>query len=437
MDERSAKELLFLENLLDNQIDGKNGRFYYSDFLERGNYKIRRGTYSESLRENVLMPDNPEHSELDWWIMIALNDLKAGDFESIYTYLSVEKALHPELLFNADARLIKRRLNFLTRVGYILQVCYVVNTDVDASAADELWKKYLRQKEDELLRNKAAKDAADFSDLLQDEEDSISDLKYSYFDKSEYGKEIQASQERSLIRALGSMGEDQNIKAFYGKNASVVRLFMLEIPTTWALETRYGPGNVSARFFGNPIHRFICKNIALAAVGKVASCLAKEKSFIRFGNCMMRSKLNGAFTLPCQMEFKVKAKDGNYLYNCALFHAYFYQVEGKEPESFARQRIVQSVYEIKNFIGQRGNIHGAAKKSDAFAIVVVNDALDLMKFMEVFKQKASPAEFNRIFFTGEGVIESEFGVKRMIGIEQDQKSECGFVLYPASLPVVG
>ena len=76
------------------------------------------------------------------------------------------------------------------------------------------------------------------------------------------------------------------------------------------------------------------------------------------------------------------------------------------------------------------------KSRDAFAIVVVNDAVDLMRFLEYFKEKASPAECKRIFFTGEGILESEFGTSRMIGILPDESQENGLTLYPAQIPVV-
>ncbi len=449
MDENKAKELLFLENFLNNERDGKYGKLHYIDFIERGNYKIRRGTFSENLRETIMMPDNPEHSELDWWILLALNDLKAADFESIYTYLNIAKVLHPELLFGAtSARTIKRRLNFLTKAGYIMQVCYAVNTDVETSVADELWKKYIREKEDEVIMQRAAENARDFSDIdvfeeeLDEDEmeefdaDSINELDSSAFNIAEYGKQVQQGIQGSLVRSLGSLSADQTIKKFYGKSASVVRIFMLEMQTTWILETRYGASNVPVKHLGNPIHRFVYKDIALAAIAKTATRLSKEKSFKRYGSCMFRSKLNGAFTVPVEMKFEVEAKDGNYKYECALFHSYIYTVEGKEQAEFSKRRVIQTIYDIKNFIGQRGNIHGKPVKRDAFAIVVVNDAVDLMRFLEYFKEKASPAECKRIFFTGEGILESEFGTSRMIGILPDESQENGLTLYPAQIPVV-
>ena len=135
------------------------------------------------------------------------------------------------------------------------------------------------------------------------------------------------------------------------------------------------------------------------------------------------------------MECKVPQKDGGlFSYNCGIFKSYYLPERGRILPQHEKGNLYDTICCIKNYIG----IKGVTKASyDGFCVVVVNDMVDLLEFMSaLMKTRVTEAESNRIFFTGEGIVNSPFGLSKMIGFRFDEKSETGYTLYPIKLPIV-
>ena len=440
MDENALKELFFLQRFLDDEQDGIYGPLHYRSYLDEGNFRIQRGIVSLRARESFFMPENPEHSELDWWILLALNNLKVADADSVLRYLRAEKKLHPELLMNLDdPRLVKRRLNLLTRLGFVLHFAYMTNTDITLSEAEERYKAYRKEIEDERIRKSASDSAIDLSDAYMYEEDDedeqdLQSLGYFSYKNASYSRELDEKKEQYFVKSLGVLGDGARYQTFFGGNSRIVDLYMLEFATVPMLKIRFGKG--IAADVGNFIYRMPAEVVGFASTGYLASRLSDEKTFHNFLTGSLRTKNNGNFQLPSELMFKVDTKDGTYTYDVGLFYSYYLQAKGRELPYHAESDVRDTIYAIKNFIGVKANLKKPQEKRDAVAVVAVNDTQDLLQFLELYKDKATEAEENRVFFTGEGIINSPVGLKRVIGFQRDENSESGYKLFPTTLPFI-
>ena len=436
MSVNEKKELLMLGKCLE---DGSNssGLFHYDEYFSRDNMKIVRGMKGREDRITFLMPDNPESSELDWWIMYAVNTLKMADFYSIQRYLKAEKRLHKELLFTLDdARILKRRLSLLSRLGFLVKHVYVVNTDVDVDDAQKVFEKVEEKvREEELLKkNSSASISLDDDYMDEESEDEIGYVEYSNVEYS--GKIMHNTSNFNARRANGFEvlnEEGKRYTRYFGKDSELVILYSLEEEAYRWLRDRFGV-NISS-YSGNPIVKLPSVRMGFGAVGFVASHLSQLSSYNCFKTGRIVSKKNGSFVVPAEMEFKVPQKDGGlFSYNCGIFKSYYLPERGRILPQHEKGNLYDTICCIKNYIG----IKGVTKASyDGFCVVVVNDMVDLLEFMSaLMKTRVTEAESNRIFFTGEGIVNSPFGLSKMIGFRFDEKSETGYTLYPIKLPIV-
>lgn len=431
------RELFALGKLLDYTGAESGGTFHYTDYYARDNMKVVRGTKSRDDRVNFLMPDNPESSELDWWILYAVNTLKMADFSSIYRYLTAEKRLHPELLFTLnDTRIVRRRLSHLSKLGFLVKYVYVINTDINVDDAQEVYKLAESREQNRQYLEGTLSVSVSLDDEYMDElsEDEVGFVDY---DNDEYNGRLKmntAHYHAKRSNGLEVLNEEgKQYRKYFGKKSELVILYSLEEEAHRWLKDRFGVNIAS--YSGNPIVKLPGTRMSFGAVGFVASHLSQLSSYNCFKTGRIVSKRNGNFVVPAEMEFKVKQKDGTlFSYNCGIFKAYYLSGEGRVLPQHEKGNLFDTIYCIKNYIG----IKGVTKEFyDGFVIVVVNDMVDMLEFMSaLMKTKITEAESNRIFFTGEGIINSTFGLEKMIGFKFDDNSETGYSLYPVRLPVI-
>lgn len=440
MDKTTARELLLLQEHLDNDSDNSPGFYHYTDYYDRGNMRIVRGNKSKDERLNFLLPDNPESSELDWWILYAVSVLKLVDAEGVISYLRVEKSRHPELLFTAeDRRIIVRRLNMLARWGFLIKLSYVANTDIDVCDAEQVYDLEQKVSSEKALLEKQASVAVSLDDEYMDE-DSEDEVNYVSYSNVEYTNRLNENARAYHDRRNGSptfSNDRRLVKKYYGERASVVALYTTEEDTYHWIKDRFGSG-VPA-YAGNPIVQMSYMQMGLAAVGHTVSRLCTLPSFQCFKSGKVNSKYNGTFVIPSEMEFKITKKGGaDFTYNCGIFSNYYFPGKGRLLPRHAQQNLTETFYRIKNYIGINGMRETERGKRDCFVIVVVNDSIDLAKFMHLLMKKKdmiSVAESNRIFFTGEGILASDLGMERVLGFKFDETEEEGYSLFPVKLPI--
>ena len=439
MTREEMKELYVLQELIENTADG-GGNFLYTDYLERGNIRIVRGTKSKSERINLMLPDNPEFNELDWWILFAVTVLRLADSESIYRYLCAEKKKHPELLYSVDdKRVIKRKINKLAHWGFLMRFSYVARTNVDITDAEEKWKaeRYvLENTKKDLVK---AQQAISVDDEFLDEE-SEDEISYVDYDAKGYQQELIQDNHLYHGRRAGSetfANSGSFVPHYYGKQAKLVSLYCLEEDSYYWLKNR----------FGSCLPSFKCPNVQLsymqvgaAATAQAFSYLCSIPSYRGVCTCKVVSKFNGTFVIPGEVEFVQKLPDGGtFQYKCGLFTDYYFPGKGRLLPSQTERNLMDTFYQIKNYIGINSYKGSGSANRDCFVLVVVNDMLDISKFL--FKLLKNPhfvsdAEIDRIYFTGEGILNSQFGINRVLGFRRDDSEEEGYRLFPAKLPVI-
>lgn len=429
--------LYALQDLIDNQ--GQNvGRFFYTPYLDEGNIRIVRGTKSKSDRLNMLLPDNPETSELDWWIMYAVTVLRLADKASIYRYLCAEKKRHPELMYSVkEPRVINQHISRLARWGFLMHYSYVAHTDVAICDAEQVFKA------EEEIRDKARRDsflssaALSLDDDYMDEEDEV---EYVTYNEHAYTDYLGGNKERYFGRRIGSETFSQRgyITKYYGKEARLVELYSIEEDSYHWVKNRFG-SNAVPSFLSHVSIQLSFDQIGSAATGQAISYLSSLPTYKCMRSCKINSKFNGTFVIPGELEFEKESKTGKITYQCGVFTDYYFPGKGRVLEQHTQRNLMDTFYQIKNYIGINSYKEGSETKKDCFAVVVVNDMLDISKFLfKLLKRPGfvSQAEIERIYFTGEGILESNYGAEYMIGFQLDSGEESGYSLIPVKLPVV-
>lgn len=437
MDTNEKKELFMLQKLLDNESEDCTGTFHYTDYYDRDNMKVVRGTKTRDDRLTFLMPDNPESSELDWWILYAVNTLKMADFQSVFRYLNAEKRLHPELLFTLnDPRIVQRRLTYLSRMGFLIKFIYVTNTDMDVDEAQSIYKAALDKQLEQGYFEKSMETAMSLDDEYMDDA-SEDELDYVAYSSEAHSSRLSANTARYHARRTNGYEvlncEGKQFRKYFGENSEMITLYSLEEGAHRWLKDRFGVNIAS--YSGNPIVKLPSVRFGFGAVGFVASHLSLLPSYHTFKAGRIMSKRNGNYVVPAEMEFKIKRVGSvDYSYNCGIFKSYYTNGKGRILPQHEKGNLFDTIYCVKNYIG----IKGVTKENyDGFVIVVVNDTVDLLNFMNaLMNARITEAESNRIFFTGEGIINSPYGLTKMIGFKFDEKSETGYSLYPVRIPVV-
>lgn len=438
MTKEEMKELLGLQQFVENTSD--DSKYLYTEYLERGNLRIARGNKSKSDRLNITLPDNPEFNELHWWILYAVSVLRMADSEAIYRYLCAEKRKHPELLYSVeDKRIIKRWTSNLAKWGFLIRTCYVAHTDIDVSEAEErlFAERSLAQKKKLDIAMSANAISLDDEYMDDESEKESDDIEFVDYDKKGYSSQLAANLKSYHGRRFGSetFVSSVPISYYYGKNASLVTMYTIEEEAYYWLKQR----------FGNCVPAYRCETVALphmqlgaAAAGYITSALCLLPSYTRVLTGFVNSKFNGAFVVPHELEFKKKLKNGNiFTYTCAVFIDYYFPGRGKLLPHQTEQNLMDEFFQIKNYIGIHSYKEGKSSSKDCFVIVVVNDMLDISKFLfKLLKFNVSDAEICRIYFTGEGIVNSDYGIGHVLGFRRDPEKEEGYSLFPALLPVL-
>jgi len=179
--------------------------------------------------------------------------------------------------------------------------------------------------------------------------------------------------------------------------------------------------------------------IGAAATAQAISHLSSLPSYKEMRSCKVNSKYNGTFVIPGELEFVKETKAGEMTYYCGVFTNFYFPGKGRVLEQHTQRNLMETFYQIKNYIGIYSYKEGSDTKKDCFAVVVVNDMLDISKFLfKLLKRPGfvSQAEIERIYFTGEGILEGGYGAERMLGFRLDADEEEGYSLFPVQLPVL-
>ena len=98
--------------------------------------------------------------------MYAVNALGLADAESISRYLKSVKNAHKELYFTTnDERNMAKRLNLLSRMGFLEKYLYVVGTNVDIDDAQKAYEITRKKLADKMaLQTELAKPAVSVDD---------------------------------------------------------------------------------------------------------------------------------------------------------------------------------------------------------------------------------------------------------------------------------
>lgn len=432
-------DIKVMEALLDGRGTTFVSKFHYEDYLDHNNVKVIHGIYSHEDRRNFLLPGNPDSSEKDWWLMYAVNALGLADAESISRYLKSVKNAHKELYFTTnDERNMAKRLNLLSRMGFLEKYLYVIGTNVDIDDAQKAYEITREKLADKMaLQTELSKPAVSVDDEFMDEnsEDEIDFVTYS---TGTYSKYLQMKKKENFIRGKNGYAvlcDDGRgiIKKYFGKAAHLVTLYGIEMESHRNLKDRFG---VNIPFYkGDTAMKLTNEQIGDAAVGYVSSVFSDLPTFHNFKSGRVQCG-NGLFMVPSELEFKIKEKDGtDYAYNCGIFKSFYSRMEGRTLPSHDKGRVHTTIENLKNYLG----VKGITKKGrDAFVVIVVNDSEDLHYFADALVKttRINKAEINRIFFTGEGIVKSSVGVSRVMRVQVDDDVSREYHFEPIRLPVV-
>lgn len=432
------REMTVLESLLDGINAPFTRRFHYDEYFDRNNIKVVRGIHSREDRINFLLPGNPECSEKDWWLMYAVNALNVADADSIIRYLARVKDQHKELYFTTDnARIITRRLNMLSKMGFFSKYLYVVGTNTDIDDAQQAYDiKKQRAEEEFALQTEISKPTISVDDEYFDDE-SADEVELVTYSTGDYSKYLAMRKSDNYIRGKNKYAvlNDNGNKTpiYFGKGSSLVTLYGIEDETLRNLKDRFG-ANIPFNK-GNTLVKLASEQMGDAAVGYIASKFCALPTFHNFKSGRIQCR-NGLFMVPIEMEFRVRGKDGNeFPYNCGIFKSFYNRATGRTLPSHDKGRVYDTISNIKNYIGLKGI---TKKTHDAFVIVVVNDTEDLRFFADALMRTTAVnrAEINRIFFTGEGIVRSDIGTDRVIRIVFDGEDREHYALEPIQLPII-
>lgn len=436
MADHHGEAVVMLESLLDD-TDAVQ-KFHYVDYYDHNNIKVIRGIYTKSQRMDFLLPDNPESAERDWWLMYAVNALCIADAASITRYLRQIKYAHKELFFTVDdQRIIARRLNMLCKMGFLTKYLYVAGTSVDIDDAQQAYDLKMQQEKEEFeILKDLAKPVTSLDDDYLDE-DSSDEIDFANYSTAEYSKHLKMKKEDSYIRGkhhYAVLNDNGNkISKYFGKGSSLVMLYGIEEETWCNLRDRFGSNIPTHR--GSSMLKLASEQIGDAAIGFVASKFCVAPTFRSIKNGLIQCR-NGRFFVPVEMEFRKKDAEGNdFSYHCGIFKSYYNEATGRTLPQHDKGRIYDTISNIKNYLGVKGITKTG---QDSFVIIVVNDTEDLHFFVNALMNTTAvnAAEVNRIFFTGEGIVKSNAGIERVIGIKQTAEDRRDYSLYSVKLPIV-
>ena len=217
-----------------------------------------------------------------------------------------------------------------------------------------------------------------------------------------------------------------------------MELYSIEEDSYHWIKNRFGSNGVPA-FLSHISMQLSYDQIGAGATGQAISYLSSLPAYKCMRSCKVNSKFNGTFVIPGELEFEKDTKSGKIIYQCGVFTNYYFPGKGRLLEQHTQRNLMETFYQIKNYIGINSYKEGSDVKKDCFAVVVVNDMLDISKFLfKLLKRPGfiSQAEIERIYFTGEGILESNYGAEYMIGFRLDPEEECGYSLIPVKLPIV-
>lgn len=392
MDKMQLQETIMLQKLLDSGVQEKR-LFLYE---ERLNTELRK---HYNYAEKSLKIDKMRKGEIcdaDKYILYALLVLRVANADTIHRFIKMLKIRQPDLLIQTDFEVLKKRLNMLSRYGFVYKIQYIQNTKVNFSDAIAAEKELIRQ---EKMKEKMEEEG-------------------SFYDSADY---------------LASRANpfNDNFKKWFGKDAYLVTTYALDSDSYQILNSVLHPVVKNIGWVGE---KMTAETIGMGAASLVTAGLHELSTFTKFMSTQIRPLRSQVFSVLSEMEFKLSDKTSKevFTYTAAVFSAYAYCDKAKQVEEDIRHHTFDKIINIKNYIG----IKGINKQNrDAFVIVCVNDSIDMIRFADAcMKVQMTPAELSRIFFTGEGIV-MKYGIERMLQIEPDGNK--GYVTVAAKVPVLG
>jgi hypothetical protein len=353
--------------------------------------------------------------------MYAVNALNLADASSVARYLRRIKSAHKELMFTTDdPRNMARRLNHLVNKGFLNKYLYVCGTGVDIDDAQAIYDVKRKESEKEFKENHDyVTPVFSLDDDYMDEEsgEEISAIEYNTLEYSDYvdkKKGYHYMKRKNSYAVLNDIGN--NIQEYFGEGSSLVVLYGIEKETIFYLQDRFGSNIPVSK--GNSLVKIASEQIGDAAIGHTAAVFSELPSYHRMKQGKLVCK-RGSFLVPVEMEFRVPREGEEYSYYCGIFKSYYNRAVGRTLEAHDKGRLHDTMNVIRNFVGTKGI---TKQNQDAFAIVVVDDLADLKMFANTaIKSNAFlDAELNRVFFTGEGILDSGIGAERVIRIIKEE-----------------
>lgn len=392
MDNMQIRETIMLQKLLDSGVEKK--RLYL--YEERLNTELRK---HYNYAEKALKIDKMRKGEIcdaDKYILYALLVLRVANADTIYRFLKMLKIRQPDLLIQTDYEILKKRLNLLSRYGFVYKIQYIQNTKINFSDAVAAEKELIRQ---EKIKEKMEEEG-------------------SYYDSAEY------------LSTRANPFND-NFKKWFGKDAYLVTTYALDSDSYQILNSVLHPVVKNIGWVGE---KMAAETIGMGAASLITAGLHELSSFSKFMSTQIRPLRSQVFSVLSEMEFKLSdnAAKEVFTYTAAVFSSYSYCDRAKQMEEDIRHHTFDKIINIKNYIG----IKGINKQNrDAFVIVCVNDSVDMIRFADAcMKVQITPAELSRIYFTGEGII-MKYGIEKMLQLEPNGDKD--YITVAAKLPVFG
>lgn len=369
------------------------------------------------------------------YVLYAVNVLRICDTRAIYRYLCVLKNQNKGLGFTVEQKAIQGAVSRLVQQGFLMSLQYVINSDTHLAEAydlltesrvSEFWNDLDVLEEDSVVD---VDNMDDSSDVTIDGEAMM--FKYNEADFKKLIIKSEQARAQKLTSANNTYRRNE-FKKFYGKDAKVVALYSLDDFCYGMLSSAFG--NIIVDKMAYKSLKGMEELLGIAACGYAASLLVCLNGFKKCRKGLVQSKRIGKFSIPVELQFDSSLKNGSiYRYYCAIFHAYNYDDEFRYIHGMAKEKAFSTVDKIRNYIG----IMGLNKTGqDSVVVVLVNDGEDFFRFVGyMIEMRMTEAEFNRIYFTSDSVLNS-LGVECMMQIKLDSSKPHGYDLQLAPFPIV-
>lgn len=158
-------------------------------------------------------------------------------------------------------------------------------------------------------------------------------------------------------------------------------------------------------FCAKPLHELI----GWAASNYIGAMISKNKAFVSFKEPVFRTKNVGVVFFPMELAMMIEQTE----VRVAIMPSFLYQDKrSQDDESFAKTK-VRIINTILNYL-----YVNESKGRVARVVVAVNDTADVENMRELIIQtEVLLSHIEKIYFTGEGVINSAIGYNSMLRLE--------------------